>query len=1082
MLQIQLLGAFHLRHQGQPITTLHAGRLQSLLAYLLLHRGAPQARQQIAFLFWPQTSDAQAQSNLRQLLYTLRHRLPVTEQYIEANERTLHWRPEGSPDAPYTLDVAVFTATIERSRQLEGAAQITVLEEAVAAYAGDLLPACYDDWILPERERLSQMFVKALEQLLFLYEERGKYSAAITHAQRLLRHDPLHEEAYRRLMRLYALTGDRAAALRVYHTCVTMLEQELQVEPSAETRESYDRLLHAESAHAPAVRAINSSLIGREREWRTLHATWRTVSRGAPHLICISGEAGIGKTRLAEEMVRWTQQQGILAVSTRAYAAEGGLAYAPLAECLTAESLQSSLDRLDAIWLSEIARLRPELLARHPHVPRPESHGEHWQRQHLFEALARVFVGENRPLLLVIDDLQWYDSETLEWLHYLLRFDRRARLLVIATLRTEEIDDTHPAARLLLALRSAGQLTEIALAPLDVAATTALANHVAERALDAATAQQLYRATEGNPLFVVETVRASLSDTHASAQAGHPFFDAMPPKVQAAIQTRLAQLSAAARDLARLAAVIGRSFTSDVLAAACEQDEESVVRSLDELWQRRIVREQGANSYDFSHDRIREAAYAEISTARRRLLHRRVAAALERVHAADLGVVSSQLAVHYEQAGVAEQALGYYWQAVEIAEQRFARRDVVTYLRRGLLLFAALPDTAELQQQRLSFSIALGTALGTISGDSQQEVRELFSEAKRLSQQLGQKTQQYIAQRGLWDHYLTRVALPEMHQAASENVQLAQALQIPVFLCDAYYALGLSWFEQGDFVQAEACFASAVEQQLLMDPSMRHSYIVHEPGVPCEFMRAGMLWLLGYPEQARRCEHSAMARASALTDPFSRTVALYHAVFLKQQLGDPQSVQRLAAEMLDLATKYEFFPYTLDGQVYDNWLAAIQHKEPAAIARLRQNLSIYLQTDFYIFLTSYYGLLAEACSAVGQYGEGLAAIDEVFAISQRTGECFWNAELHRLQGELLLAQGAAPNVVAACYLQAREVARRQNARSLELRAVISLARLWQQQGRLAEARQLLADLYSQFTEGFDTPDLRAAQEMLAQLG
>ena len=218
-LNIRLLGNFSLALANTELTGAHTARLQALVAYLLLHRDAPQSRQQVAFLFWPDTNEAQAHTNLRQLLHALRHRLPRSEAFLEVTDKTVRWRG----DAPFTLDAAEFEAALAEAPRSEGSARLAALERAVASYGGDLLPGCYDDWLLLERARLAGCFLDALEQLILLLEQRRDYSRALDHAERLVRHDPLHEAAYRHLMRLHAVNGDRAAALRVYHTCVTAL-------------------------------------------------------------------------------------------------------------------------------------------------------------------------------------------------------------------------------------------------------------------------------------------------------------------------------------------------------------------------------------------------------------------------------------------------------------------------------------------------------------------------------------------------------------------------------------------------------------------------------------------------------------------------------------------------------------------------------------------------------------------------------------------------------------------------------------------------------------------------------------------
>ena len=283
---------------------------------------------------------------------------------------------------------------------------------------------------------------------------------------------------------------------------------------------------------------------------------------------------------------------------------------------------------------------------------------EFGDRLRFFEGLARAALAAPPPLLLLIDDLQWCDRETLEWLHFLSRFDPEARLLVLGTARSEELDAAHPLPALLRHLRSASQLVEIALEPLDAAETAELAAQVGSRVLDANAATRLYRETEGNPLFVVETVRAEGGGDPPPGvpEQGIP---GLPPRAHAVIAGRLAQLSDHARETAAAAAVIGRAFDLSVLVRLVG-DEDVVARALDELWRKRIVREQGPNAYDFTHDKLRDVAYGETSAPQRRLLHRRVAEALVAAHEEDLDPVSAQIAAHYESAGLFEQAIPHY--------------------------------------------------------------------------------------------------------------------------------------------------------------------------------------------------------------------------------------------------------------------------------------------------------------------------------------------------------------------------------------------------------------------------------------
>jgi DNA-binding SARP family transcriptional activator/tetratricopeptide (TPR) repeat protein len=737
-LRINLLGDFDIVQGDRRVTGIENARLQSLLAYLVLHRDAPQSRAQLSYLFWLDSTEAQARANLRKQVYHLRRALPDADRFLYADNKVLQWRP----DAPFTLDVADFEQAIEQAEAAERAGDSAglqeVLEQAVALYRGDLLPACYDDWVLTERERLRQECARVLEGLVRLMEGQRAYQDAILAAQQLLRHDPLRELTYRRLMRLYALDGDRARALRTYHTCATVLQRELDVEPSTATRDAYEQLLALDSALAPQPESLvtKASLVGRDEEWTQLQRAWRSASDRRPRLMMLVGEAGIGKTRLAEELLEWAQRQGIPTANAHCYASERGLAYGPVAAWLRSPSLRETLAGLDEIWLSEIARLLPELLVERPEIPPPGPLTEGWQRQRLYQALAQPFF-ERRQLLLMLDDAQWCDAETLEWLPFLLhaRFgpDREARratqLLLVVTLRGGERPEEGRLETLLQELRRSRQLSEIELGPLDEAETFSLATGVAGRALDPALWPFLYRGSEGNPLFVVEMVRAGQAKG-SQWIAEHGWEKArvelpLPPRVQRVIEARLAQLSPVARDLVAVAATIGREFSFDVLTQAHGADEETSVRALDELWRRRIVREQGAEAYDFSHDRIREVAYAGLSAVRRRFLHRRVAEALEAVYTADLDPVQGQIARQYEAAAEAELAIQHYAQAAAVARHLYANEEAISHLRRAMALMpecdpTAKPHPAELYEQMADLLVL---------GGKGEEARQAYGDA-----------------------------------------------------------------------------------------------------------------------------------------------------------------------------------------------------------------------------------------------------------------------------------------------------------------------------------------------------------------
>ena len=507
-------------------------------------------------------------------------------------------------------------------------------------------------------------------------------------------------------------------------------------------------------------------MIGRAEESERLLDCWHLATKGQLHFALIMGEPGAGKSRLAEELFELcSRDSNCASARARCYFAQGRLAYGPIAEWLRAPSLVSARSRLSKPQLAELARVLPEILAENPDIPAPQPLSESWQRLHLHEALNAAFRGAQKPLLLLIDDLQWCDRDSFEWLHSLFRSGVANNILLLGTVRLEETGRDHPLADLMREIHVSGHLSEIELTPLGRADTAALAAQIAPQKSDSAFLDGLYQATGGNPLFVVESVRASLED-----QAGK---GSIPARVQAVIAARFAQLSPSAYELAGLAATIGRPFTFDLLAKASDWDEDSLSRALEELWQRRIVEGQGAGSYDYTHDLLREVAYAELSPIRQRSMHRRVARALEELYAPDLKVVSGWLAAHYDAAGSAEQAIRFYVVAASVARQRFADAESAELIRRALRICNDFPESTKRDTQELELLVTLGPSLVTTQGYSMPEVGETYERGLLLSKRSGDRRYSFSLLGGAWLFHMVRGQLEESRQLAQDCVDEA---------------------------------------------------------------------------------------------------------------------------------------------------------------------------------------------------------------------------------------------------------------------------------------------------------------------
>jgi DNA-binding SARP family transcriptional activator/predicted ATPase len=1083
-LQIRLFGPLRMRFEGRPLETPVAGRVQSLLAYLLLHADAPQSRARLSFTFWPDASEANGRNSLRQLLHQLRQALPDPDRYLRTDATSVQWSTESS----WALDVAQFEKALGEAeaagRAGDGPRRRICLERAVELCGGPLLPSCYDDWIGPVRDRLARRCEDAVAALVGVMEAQREYPGALAHVRRWLELDPLDEAAYRWLMRLLALSGDRPAALLAYRQCAEVLARELQAAPSAETTAAYERIRDADSVPAgdsggrEEARA-SAPLVGRQPEWSRLRHAWEEAARGPARLALVTGDAGIGKSRLAEELSTWAQRQGVTTAKTRSYAAEGRLSLAPVSEWLRSESLFPHLARLDEVWRVEVARIVPELLARDAGLPRPAPMTEFGDRLRFFEGLARAVLAAPPPLLLVIDDLQWCDRETIEWLHFLSRFEPGARSLVLATARSEELADAPPLAALLRHLRSASSLTEIALEPLDAAETAELAAQIGDREFDADSATRLYHETEGNPLFIVETLRAEGgaggADVRDRAPAG------LPPRAHAVIAGRLAQLSDQARDVAAAASVIGRAFDLDVLVRLVG-DEDVVARALDELWRKRIVREQGPNAYDFTHDKIRDVAYGGTSAPERRRLHRRVAEVLAAVHAGDLGPVSARIAAHSESAGLPLQAIPAYAKAAAVAQAVYAHDEAIALVGRGLSLLRTLPASARRDGWELDLQLVLAPSYRVTMGWAAPDLGVVLDRALALCDRVGTPAQRAEILYGQQSFYIVAARLEKSALVTDEMARVFRDSLGSDPPRSAFAMLAGARLQMGRF--QEAC--DDVERLVREEDPGQLQHLQESQGLNYEVIARAWqshgLWCLGRPDAALAGASHALRLARELGQPFSQAIAATYLALLQQLRADAATFRRQAGEALELATEFRASYYRAWAAILVAYAETLDRAEETAVTRLASAIEAFQETGGRLRLPYYLALLADAYLRVGEPGSGLEVVEDGLAHGRETNERWWDAELHRLRAELLLAGGAEPAEAETALLRALEIARGQQAKSLELRAACALTRLWAGQGRVREAREMLAPVSSAITEGVDTPDVAGARSLMSRLG
>ena len=1091
-LNIEMLGQFRLVYKGEVVTTVNTHRLQSLLAYLILNIGTPQSRQHLSFLFWPDSNESQARTNLRQLLHHLHAALPDADRFLQADTRTLRWRN----DADCSLDVKEFEMAITRAREAEKGnnpgKEREFLEKAAQLYRGDLLPGLYDEWIEAERRRMAENRTAVLNRLILLLERSREFVAAIPYAERLLDSDPLSEASHQNLIRLHILNADRAAALLAYQRCVAVLRRELNVEPGPSTRRLHEQLMNLESVQTEAPpdnsRPMTAQfpLIGRQKELNDLLDSWTQVIQGHASFVLLVGEPGIGKTRLTEELAAWLRRRNVSTAYARCYEAEAHLAFAPVTQWLRSQSVLSGLPGLPAAQLSELVRVLPELLVEHPKLSPPQPLTESWQRRHFFEGMAQALLNTRQPLLLILDDIHWCDRETLEFLQFLLRFASQAPLLMVGTARIEELGNAHPVTPLIREFLRDDLLHEVLLPRLNSEQTATLAAGVSSQKLDTISLAHIYRESEGNPLFVIESVRAGLTSgenppDNLGKNAGSIHSGgSLPPKVHAVLSARLAQLSAPARELVGVAATIGRAFTIELLVTASHRSEESLAPVLDELWERRVIQRQGEDTYDFSHDKLREVAYGEVGPARQRLLHRWVAEALERISASDLDAVSSHLARHYEQSGLTGQAIPYYHRAAKSSQRVYADNEAIGYLTRALELLESLPQTKMRDELELELLISLGPSLTVIRGYAASEVGRTYSRARLLCEFTKAMDQSFPVLWGSWVFHVVRGELLAAKELASRFFHLAENQEDPTILAAGHFTMGCTLFQLGDLKQARTHFEQALARY---DPE-HYPFLLHaygpELGVFCLSYLAHTLWILGNPDQAMERSASALSRAQELAHPFSAALALDYLALLHQFLNDPVGAKERADQAAALCDEYGFRYYQAWIPIIRGWSLVQADLAEEGAREIRQGLDELQGMEASLRKPYYYTLLAQALDRAGRTEEALNIVTEASAAIERSKESWCQAELHRTKGDLLLHKGE-PREAESCYQRALSLARQQDARPFELRAALSLSRLWVKQRKHSQATTLLRKICGKFTEGKETLDLKEANSFLDSL-
>jgi predicted ATPase len=713
-------------------------------------------------------------------------------------------------------------------------------------------------------------------------------------------------------------------------------------------------------------------------------------------------------------------------------------------------------------------------------------------------------MARRRPLVVFLDDIHWADPSSVDLLAYLGSRCSEWRLLLVLTYRPSDLFRTeHPFGPVKLELQGRGVCREIALPfltrdDLDRYLALAFPGHQFPDELGAV----LHARTEGNPLFMVDLLR-SLRDRGAIVpEDGHwtlvralpDLQRELPESVRAMIRRKVDQLTTADRHLLMAASVQGPEFDAVVVARLLGREAADVEERLEVLGRVhtmvRLVREQTfpdgvlTPRYGFVHVLYQNALHAALPPTRKAAWSAAAAQALLGHYGEKSAGLAAELAMLFEAGRDPERAADYYLAAAENAARVFAHHEAVALARRGLALLQALPDTPRRARRELLLQMTLGLHLQVVQGYAAPEAERAYASARTLCEQLQEARLLFRVLWGLWAYYEVRCELGKSRALAEQLLALAQQTQDRAGLLQGHQALAITCLSLGELAATREHMGQVVA---LSDSerSRSNTYLYgQDPRAVCLAFGALALWLLGYPDQAVERSREAVALSGELGQPNTLAFALSFAAMLRQYRREVPGVQGSSEAVTAVAAEHGFSLWRASGLLLRGWALSEQGETARGVTELRQGLAAWAATGGATHRTYHLALLAEALGKAGQLAEALGVVAEALALMHATGEVFHGAELHRLRGEFLLRQGAAEATyreAEGCFRRALATARQQQAKSLELRAALSLTRLYEKLDRPAEARPLLAECYHWFTEGFDTSDLREAKALLEQV-
>jgi TOMM system kinase/cyclase fusion protein len=851
--------------------------------------------------------------------------------------------------------------------------------------------------------------------------------------------------------------------------------------------ESSSRFEHVVSAHL-------TPFVGRDEELSFLHRLWDEAKEGRGQIVIVSGEPGIGKSRLVQTLKDKVIEERNIRLTCQCWPHFKNTALYPLIELILrsmdirrGDTTEKKLQKLESnlaslgFALPETVPLFGALLSI-AFEPKYATLGlpPEQQRAKTLEALVSMLLRTalSRPALFIIEDMPWVDHSTIEFLNALIDVLPSARILVVLTGRPE-FRPPWSARR---------YLHRITLDRLSSASVLHIIEQASkDKGLPAELVERIAATTDGIPLFVEELTRMVVESWQPFEpdQVAHL---AIPGTLRDLLLTKLNRLRDLGKEVAQVGSILGREFHYELIRHVAPFDELSLQEGLDILTEAGILHCHGRppdSKYVFKHALIQQAAYQSLVKSERQRHHRRAAHVLSEVFKETVELQPELLAYHHGEASNLQEAIGFWEKAGQRATQRSALVEAIDHYTRAREALKTQPEDVNRDTKELALLLAMGSPLMSVRGYANSEVEKTYTRARELARVVGAQAEIFPALQGLWQFYFVRGMLPASRELGSQLLEIAHESANPTFLLLAHRSIASSAFLQGDF---ETCRAHTQAGSAIYDLREHGSLAMRtgqDPGVAHAVYLAWALWMLGYPDQSMARVTQAVELAKRLAHPMTNAYALCFAALICNHRGDHREAKEFSEAALDITVPNKFALWTAWAKMQRGWALAGMKDYQLGIPLMKEGLEGWKNTGARVGFTFFPVTLAEMCLHTGQYPEAARLLEQAAPMVRNNDEHFYEPELLRLKGELCLAVASDSDSAAAGasahFARGIEVARALSGKSWELRLVASRARLLSSRGEIAEAADALQDTYRWFTEGFETADLRAARGQIEAL-